>query len=173
MRFTPALMTAAILALSACKDDAVQIGKFTTDLDGTKMEFVSVIDSDDRSSIQTMSPGGIKLILIDGFAGTKDGEPGLPVISMTLQSGVTNSSMSLSFVQVFDKTYDTVLSADGRHGQKQMENLVTGDDGSISFDFSADLVRIETQSEEPVAGAKGAHIEGHFSGKIPTREMKE
>ena len=172
MRFIPALMTATILALSACKDDAQEIGKFTTDLNGNNMEFVSVIDSDERSSIRTMSPGGVKLILIDGYAGTKDGEPDLPIISMSLQSGITNSTMSLMFVQVFDESYETVLSADGPLGQKQMENLVIGDDGTISFDFSADLVRIKTQSEEPIEGAEGAHIEGSFSGKIPASELE-
>ena len=173
MRIMTALVATTLLALPACKDDAEEIGKFTVDLNGNNMEFISTIDSDGRSSIRTMSPGGVKLILIDGFAGTKDGEPDLPVISMSLQSGITNNSMSLSFVQVFDESYETVLSAEGQFGQKQMENLTIGDDGSISFDFSADLVRITTQSEEPIADADGAHIEGHFSGKIPASEQQE
>ncbi len=173
MRIITTLMATALLALPACKDDAEEIGKFTVDLNGNNMEFISTIDSDGRSSIRTMSPGGVKLILIDGYAGTKDGEPDLPVISMSLQSGITNNSMSLSFVQVFDESYETVLSAEGQFGQKRMDNLTIGDDGSISFDFSADLVRITTQSEEPIAGADGAHIEGHFSGNIPASEQQE
>jgi hypothetical protein len=120
-----------------------------------------------------MSPAGVKLLLIDGFADINDGEPGFPIISMSLQGGITGGPMSLMFVQVFDESYEDNLSADGPLGQKSLTNFEMGEDGSISFDFSADLVRIETQSEEPIAGAEGAHIEGHFSGKLPASEMEE
>jgi len=172
MRFTPILLSATILAVGACKDDAQEIGTFNVQLDGKDMEFVSTLDAEnDTSSIRVMTPSGIKLIMIDGSAG--DTKTGIPIISMTLQSGVTNSNLSLMFVQVFDKTFDTVLTSDGPNGNRQLKDMMLDDEGNISFSFSADLVRVETQSEAPIAGADGAHIEGRFSGKIPASEMEE
>lgn len=174
MRFMPALITASVLALSACKDDIEEIGKFTTELNGDSIEFTSVFDiTNDHSSIRQMSPAGVKLLLIDGFAEIKDGEPEFPIISMSLQSGITGGPMSLLFIQVFDESYENNLSADGPLGQKSLSNFEMGEDGSISFDFSADLVRVETQSEEPIEGAEGARIVGRFSGKMPASEMED
>ncbi len=177
MRFIPALLTASVLALSACKDETAnidEIGKFTVEFNGENMEFISAIDKETgTSSIRTMTIEGIKLVLIDGSANQKDDQHDLPVISMSLQGGIGGGALSLSFVQVFDKSYDDVLTAEGQLGQKTLENLVIGDDGSISFDFSADLVRIKTQSEELIPDAAGAHIEGSFSGTIPASEREE
>jgi len=174
MRFIPALLMASILALSACKDDIEEIGKFTIELNGNSIELTSVFDiTNDHSSIRQMSPAGVKLLLIDGFAEIKDGEPDFPIISMSLQSSITGGPMNLLFVQVYDESYENSLSAMGPLGQKSIENSEMDEDGNISFDFSADLVRIDTQSEEPIAGAQGAHIEGHFSGKMPASEMEE
>ena len=174
MRFVPALLMAFVLALSACKDDIEEIGKFTVELNGDSIEFTSVFDiTNDHSSIRQMSPAGVKLLLIDGFADIKDGEPGFPIISMSLQSGIAGGPMSLLFVQVYDESYENNLTADGPLGQKRLDNFEMGADGSISFDFSADLVRVTTQSEEPIAGAQGAHIVGRFSGKMPASEMEE
>jgi len=174
MRFMPAVLAAALLTTSACKDDIEEIGKFTTQLNGNSVEFTSVFDiTNDHSSIRQMSPGGINLLMIDGFADITDGEPDFPIISMSLQSGISGGTMSLMFVQVFDQSYETNLTADGPLGQKSLNNFEMGEDGNISFDFSADLVRITTQNEEPVAGAEGGHIEGHFSGKIPASKMAQ
>lgn len=174
MRFIPALLTASALGLGACKDNYDEIGKFTVELNGDNMVFVSVFDKEnDYSGIRAMSPGGVKLLLIDGSAGDKDDEYGLPIISMSLQGGVTGGPLDLMFVQVFDESYDTMLTSDGQNGQHRMENLLIGDDGTISFDFSADLERVEAQSEQPVAGAKIAHIEGSFSGTIPASERED
>jgi len=174
MRFMPALIAASILALSACKDDIEEIGKFTVELNGDSIEFISVFDiTNDHSSIRQMSPAGVNLLLIDGFADIKDGEPGFPIISMSLQGGITGGPMSLLFVQVYDESYENNLSASGLLGQKRLDNFEMGEDGSISFDFSADLVRITTQSEDPVSGAQGAHIVGRFSGKMPASEIEE
>jgi len=174
MRFMPAILMAFVLALSACNDDIEEIGKFTTELNGDSVEFTSVLDiTNDHSSIRQMSPAGVKLLLIDGFAEIKDGEPGFPIISMSLQGGNSGGPMSLLFVQVFDESYKNNLTANGPLGQKSLDNFVMDEDGNISFDFSADLVRVTTQSEKPIAGAQGAHIEGHFSGKMPASEMEE
>ncbi len=175
MRFIPALLMAFVLALSACNDDDIEeIGKFTTELNGDSVEFTSVFDiTNDHSSLRLMSAAGVKMMLVDGFAEIKNGEPGFPIISMSLQSGFSGGPMTLLFIQVFDQSYENNLTAGDLLGQKSLDNFEMGEDGSISFDFSADLVRVTTQSEEPVAGAQGAHIEGHFSGKIPTSEMEE
>jgi len=177
MRIIQALVVVSLISLAACKDDVgnyEKIGKFTVKLNGDSLEFISVFDkAADRSGIRKMTPVGVDLILIDGYAGDKDGEPDLPVISLSLQSGITNKTMSLMFVQVFDKDYQTALTSQGPIGNHQMQNLEIGEDGSISFDFTADLVRITTQEEKIVEGAAGAHIEGHFSGTIPASELEE
>lgn len=175
MRFIPALLMAFVLALSACNDDEIEeIGKFMVELNGDSIEFTSVFDiTNDHSSLRLMSAAGVKMMLVDGFAEIKDGEPDFPIISMSLQSGFSGGPMTLLFVQVFDESYETNLIAEGSLGQKNLGNFEMGEDGSISFDFSADLVRVTTRSEEPIAGAQGAHIEGRFSGKMPASEMEE
>lgn len=176
MRIFPALMAAFLITVGACKDDVAspEIGRFTVEMNGNSMAFISRYDAEqDDSDLNTMMAVGNKMLRINGYAGTTDGEPDLPTLSMTLASSLTAVYSEMIFIQLFDEDYSTSLYADGKIGQRQIDNIVVGDDGSISFDFIADLVRVTTGDDTPIPGEAGAHIEGSYSGKIPSSELEK
>ncbi len=180
MRFITALFAVFLFALSACKEETGKyetIGKFTVEMDGKTVEFLSVLETGgDHNDIRQIAPTGIRTLLLSGAANTgEDGTPARPMISIMLQAGVTSKTLKLVDVNIYDQSYTTPLLAGAGFGAKQITDLVVSDAGEISFSFTADLVRVKmtANGEKLIEGKAGAHIEGSFSGTIPAREMKE
>ena len=174
MRFITPLAIASIFAITACQDESAEIGKFDVELNGKSMVFQSFYDQkNDNSGITILRSSHIRMIQITGYAGKKDGEPDLPLISMTLGNTDEGEVPTLMFIELLDQSYETALMADGPIGQKQIENIVIEKGGKVSFDFSADLVRVTMEDEKPVPDAAGAHIKGRFSGTIPATKLEE
>lgn len=180
MQIIPTLMVASFLTIvtglttvtGLTPANAGEIGKYTVELDGKPMEFISAYDATaNRSDLGMMQADGTKMITVDGYAGSTDGHPDLPILSMTISGTMSGVYTKMMFIQLLDENFKTALTSDDWTGQRHIENITVDDVGNISFDFSADLVRLNVEEGTPVAGASGAHIEGRYSGKIPASEI--
>ena len=174
MQIISTLMVASFLTMvtGLLPANAGEIGKYTADLDGEPIEFISVYDAtEDRSDLRVTQDDGIKIITVDGYAGLKDSHPDLPILSMTISGNMSGVYNTIMFVQLLDESFETALTSDDWVGQRHIENITVDDEGNISFDFSADLIRLNVEDGTPVAGASGAHIEGSYSGKIPASKL--
>lgn len=184
MRMLPTLfktvfLTFVIGATSAATAD--EIGKYTLTINGLDASYISEFIADTGagtgtgktySDLAKMNSNSTEMIRVDAHTPRDEEQSELPSISLTL-SGDASGYTNLMFIQLIDIDYETALTANDTLGQKHIENIKVGADGSISFDFSADLVRTSLEEETAIDGAAGAHIEGSYSGKIPASEMKE
>lgn len=178
MRIIPALMAASFLTAIASLSgtaNADEIGRYTVEVDGQSTVFISTFITDEsadghNSDLKIMGSTTVDMIRVDGSIDPKELQPEFPYISITI-GGTSLNYTNLLNIQLIDSTYEKLLLANETLGQRQIENIIVDADGSISFDFFADLVRVDISAETPIAGAPGAHVKGHYSGKIPAIKL--
>ncbi len=155
MRFITPLLLLALATVSACKDDVESsdtLGKFEITIDGKATEVVSSANH--------------KILVVEGAAGIQeDGEPVLPLLSITLISDASGKNLALDSARYTLEEAGTVFVSDGHTGQQTLSNLVL-EGGKIGFDLNFNLVPRAPNSagRKVVEGVAPIHIEGHFSG---------
>jgi len=170
MRLITAILLFAVATVSACKDEVKKsdtLGKFDISIDGTATEVASYTGPEiGRSGIMVVKSGGVKILIVEGASGVEDdGQPILPLLSVTLISDSSGENFNLDTVRYTLEDGGNVYATDGNTGQKMLSNLVL-QDGDISFDLSVDLIahapnsagRTVLQDVAPI------HIEGRFFG---------
>lgn len=180
MRILPTLLKTSLLgaiigtASLACADE---IGRYTLVLNNQHATYISTFIADTGagktySDLVKITLNNTEMIRVGAHTPYDEEQSEFPTISLTL-SGNASGHNDLMFIQLKNIDRKTALTADSKLGQKHIKNFTLDAAGNIRFDFSADLVRTSLKKETAIDGAAGAHIEGHYSGKIPTRKMKE
>lgn len=180
---TQALAASVWLIALPCLADEVAngdevIGTYTISLDGKAISLLSYANAEDDFSDLTFDESfGIKTYQV--LASTDDG---IPLLDVALQAGSVVGDLSITSVTFIDQNYDTALAAANleaagvsvaNYGAIMDQAIDLGSDGTISFAFSADLVRIDLETEAPVSGEAGAYVEVSFSGIFPASELSE
>lgn len=170
MRFITPLLLLALATVSACKDDVESsdtLGKFEITIDGEATEISSYAGPENRrSGIMVVRAVNHKILIVEGAAGIQeDGEPVLPLLSITLISDATGENLALESARYTLEEAGTVFVSDGHTGQQTLGNLVL-EGGKIGFDLSLDLVPRAPNSagRKVVEGVAPIRIEGRFSG---------
>lgn len=72
-------------------------------------------------------------------------------------------------VILVDQTWDTPLVTYPYDNRKniRVDNLVFRNNGKISFDITADLTRLNWETDKPVQGSDRVRVQGHYSGEFP------
>lgn len=180
MRRILQLVTASFLTLNtglAGLASADEIGAFRVEVNGQTTVFISQIVMDENaddyySDLSTMASGTTNTIRVEGSVAPNEPQPEFPYISLTIGGTSPNYTDFLN-IQLIDASYGELLLSVENIGQRHIENLMVGNDGIISFDFSADLVRVNPENNIPIDGVNGAHIAGRYTGQIPASELKD
>jgi hypothetical protein len=176
MRITLAILLATILALPACKvgNKFEEIGKFQADVGVTKMEFISYRNLEkNRGGINFKYSDAGKKMGFDGLAGGfVNGEPDLPMLAVFFKSDLDGTNVVLDSIKLHKvftiKTVSHVFyRSNTTTGIQSATDPVIDAQGNVSFDFSADLYRIDSNTNKPVEGEDPIHVEGSYSGVIP------
>ena len=172
MRILIVFLTVGLMALTGCKDRFQVIGKFEATVGRDKISFPSYRDTKmNRGGIKFNYSGDDKIMFFNGLAGDfVNGMPDLPMLAVTyvgndngiqLQSVILHKKMGLRTVQnLFYRSSESV-------GKQWASQLQLDEQGNVSFQFEADLVLIDVDSNTPVQGDSGIHIEGSYSGVVP------
>lgn len=174
------LIAASILTVTtglAGVASADEIGKFNVEVNGQSTVFISqfVLDEsadDHYSDLALMGTRSVDMIRVEGSIAPNEPQPEFPYISLTIGGTSPNYTNFLN-IQLIDASYEKLLLSVDNIGQRQIENVIVDSDGSISFDFSADLIRVNPENNNAIAGASSAHIEGRYSGKIPASQLEK
>lgn len=155
--------------------DYVVIGEYSVEIDGEARNFFAVVNKGGGHSDLTYdTQSGIETYSMTAEGSTIAGEPEMPILVVDLQRGGPESALVIRSVTLVDETYQAILSASqGEYGVITYKDIVITEMGEVSFDFSADLVPVDMESEDPIPNKTGVHISGHFSGKIPASELGE
>ena len=161
-----------------CVADEVAIGAFDLTVDAQAITLQSYYFAEDDFSDLTFDDSfGIKTYHVSASS-----DEGLPLLDVTLQEGSVIGDLQVVGVTFIDQDYDTALAATVLEaGGVAIEGLgLIADeavqldaDGTISFSFSADLIRINLDTETPIAGDDGARIKARFAGQFPASELNE
>lgn len=154
------------------------IGSYTLSVDGEVSELHSNANAiDDFSDLTFVDGSGVKTYHILG-----SNNDDFPRFDVTIQEGGAAGDLSIVSVTFLDTDYDTALAAAHNEaagasleslGVIMGENIDFGGDGAIRFAFSAALVRIDLETERPVAGEVGVHVDVSFSGTFPAYEKSD
>lgn len=173
-------ITAVILAVTtslAGLASADEIGRFSVTVDNHDRDFISNLTPDSGaddgySDLSFMGTPTLDMIRVEGSVHPDALQPEFPFISLTI-SGTSQNYTSLMNIQLIGANYEELFLADHENGQRQIANIMLDSDGRLSFDFSADLVRVNPENNVPIDGAADAHIEGSYVGQIPATEQKD
>lgn len=174
-QLTAAIILTATTGLAGVAN-ADEIGRFSVTVDNHDRAFISnlIPEGADEyySDLSLMGTTTLNMIRVEGSVDPDLTQPEFPYISLTI-SGTSQTYTSLMNIQLIDASYEELFLADAQNGQRHIENIMLDSNGSISFDFSADLVRVNPENNVPIDGASGAHIEGSYVGQIPASEQKD
>ncbi|MEP1695639.1 MAG: hypothetical protein ABJJ69_03785 [Paracoccaceae bacterium] len=173
----PLVATLLLLGFPCLAEEAV-IGEFALEVDTKAITLKSYyIAEDDFSDLSFQESSGIKSYFVSASA-----DEGLPLVDVVLQEGSVAGALSIVSVTFIDQNYDTALAASALTAGGValdglgviMDDLVElDDDGALNFSFNVELVRIDLDSDTPIAGADGAHIAASFAGRFPTSTLNE
>jgi hypothetical protein len=174
---THALAVSLSLITLPCRADEV-IGTYTVSIDGKTISLLSYANAEDDFSDLTFGESfGIKTYHISASS-----DDGIPLLDVAVQAGSVVGGLSITNVTFIDQNYDTALAAAHleaagvsveSYGAIMKQVIDLASDGTISFAFSADLIRIDLETEAPVSGEVGAYVEVSFSGIFPASELSE
>jgi hypothetical protein len=176
MRFITGLLFATILILSACNpgNKFEVIGKFDAMVGVRKMEFPSYRNTEkNRGGINFRYEGDTRTMIFDGLAGDfVNGQPDLPMLAVVFKSNLDGRNVELDSIKLHKvftiKTVRHVFyRSNATTGSQTATNPVIDAQGNVSFEFSADLYRIDANTNKPVQDEAPLHVEGIFSGVIP------
>lgn len=161
-----------------CVADEVVIGEFVLTVDATPITLQSYYSAQDDFSDLTIDDSlGIKTFRVSAST-----DEGLPLLDIALQEGSVAGTFSIVSVTYIDQDYDTALAASSLEadgvvfeglGAITGDNVQLAEEGEIRFSFSAELVRIELDSETPIAGEDGGRMEARFTGQFPASELNK
>lgn len=118
---------------------------------------------------ETEGPAG-KVISIGAAMPDANGEPGVPILTLTLGPYRGGIPLTLS---VDLREADRVLMAGGdSETTAALSRIRLTPAGELSFDFTAELVVMAPSADgthAPLPGAVGERIEGRFEGRLPDR----
>jgi hypothetical protein len=180
IRLIKTLPIIALMALASCKTQGnfLRIGQFETTIDGRAMVFPSYRDlKHSRGGIKVTFSEPDMIIFFNGLAGKQsNGAPDLPMLAVTFKSNPDGSNIRLASVILHKKirlrNISNLYYRSGEDlGKQKAWDLQIDDAGNASFKFSAQLVRINTDSNTPIEAEAPLHIEGSYNGKIPQAEF--
>jgi len=171
------LLTTSSAAQSTVGGDAT-IGSFEGRLNDEPLELTSIYNEDQAYSDLTISEAsGIITYKISSSIGEK-----MSIFWVTLQEGNVVGDLDITSVTLIDKDYDTALAADHIEvngivfdsvGVIDDTAATVGDNGSIMFALSADLIRVDLETREVLDDQDTARIEGQYSGVFPRFEIDD
>ena len=145
------------------------LGTFTVTMDDEETELYAVRDTETgNATLSRQSENGAELIQITGVTPNDDGQPGVPILTVTLGPYVGKNPFGIS---VDLREADRVLMANRTIETEAVLNSVALDDaGNLSFAFAAELSVMTPLADggfETAAGAVPASISGTFVGRVP------
>lgn len=188
MRYLPSIITAVIFALPVMAEDLAsgyrQIGNFTGSIGNENYSLISVShDADENSDMGHAFGFGMHQYTIALKNGLDEYQTGkYPLLEITVQPDPMGSDEQKKNLRI--DSVDLYISGNmifpdysaqlqSGFGTTEVENMQTDADGSISFDFTAELPKVALVNYEiqPVDGAETIRIKGHFDGKVPAWEF--
>ena len=178
MRISVVFLTVVFTILTACNDRFQVIGKFEATVNRTEMVFPSYRDTKmHRGGIKFNYSGDNKIMFFNGLAGGfVDGSPDLPMLAVTFKGDLDGNNIKLASIILHKKinlrtVQNLFYRSSEKMGKQWASELQMDEQGNASFSFRAELVRIDTNTNKPIEGDKGIHVEGRFSGVVPEDEF--
>jgi hypothetical protein len=153
-----------------------KIGAFSGEYNGNRMELGSASNADTEFSdlhfvaYADQNQRWVKSFTVQATNGIDaDGDPLPELFSVEFDQNPKTNVLEVARVILVDETWDTPLVADLKsgYGAIRIQNLAFDGDGTIGFDVSATLVRLDFEQYNPIPNEASVHIEGHYSGKFP------
>jgi len=145
------------------------VGTYTVAVADESLQLFAVVDTESGSG--TLSHdiyGGYEVIQVTGVAADQNGEPGVPILTVTLgpYSGEIPQDISVEFREA-----DRVLMANiDSETSATLDEVRLTEHGGLEFSFSAELAVMTPTADgafEPAAGAVPTMISGSFVGTLP------
>ena len=92
-----------------------------------------------------------------------------PILSVEFDQNPKTGTLTPARVILVDQNRENALASypEQTHRDIEMNNLVFNKNGVVSFDITADLVRLNWDQYLPVPNTPIVRIQGRFSGKFP------
>ena len=174
----PLVLMSASSAAQSTVDGETTIGSFEGRLGDEPLELTSVYNKQGSYSDLTVNDtSGIITYQISSSVGEN-----LPILLIALQEGNVIGDLAITSVTLIDKDYSTALAAEhiefngiafDSFGVIGDTEATIEDDGSIMFELSADLIRVDLETREVLDDQDTARIEGQYSGVFPRFEIDD
>lgn len=173
---TAALCFALPAAAFDLPDGYEKIGGFRGDYNGKPLNLISVSNQVKAfSDLHFVAYADQNQQWVKGFtvqAAVRIGRQGKPEqvqFSVEFDQNPETNALDVARVILVDQTWDTPLVADlqSGYGTVRILNLVFDETGTIKFDISATLIRLDFQQYNPLPNQAAVHIKGRYQGEFP------
>ncbi len=164
-----ALVTASPAAAADLADRYTEMGTMTVTLDGAEMALVIPYDTEDDSGYaeQKMLMGSFLTMNIVGQTVGEDGEPGRPLVQVTLQEQM--GKMGLISAEMFDEQgFDSPLAMDSDGGEGRLTEY-SFENGRLEGTVEGTFLRLADYMSEPklAEGATPQPVTIRFEVDLP------
>ena len=127
------------------------------------------IETGEAMVMESEGPEG-RVITIGAVMPDASGEPGVPILTLTL--GPYRGGIPLTLSLDLREADRVLMAGSDSETTAVLSRIRLTPAGELSFDFSAELAVMAPNADgthAPLPGAVGEHIEGRFEGRLPDR----